>query len=110
MAVKIRLARGGKKKAPYYKIVVASSTAPRDGDFVEKIGTYNPLLENSADKVTLKRERVEYWLSVGAQPTDRVIVFFKNAGIELPDSVQKHYEVKLKNRTNKPSKKEAKAA
>jgi small subunit ribosomal protein S16 len=82
MALKIRLARGGAKKRPFYRIVVAEATAPRDGRFVEKLGTYNPLLEHGhADRITLNQERIQYWLSVGAQPTDRVQGFLANAGL-----------------------------
>lgn len=82
MALKIRLARGGSKKRPFYRIVVAEATAPRDGKFIEKVGTYNPLLEQSnAERVVINTERAKHWLSVGAQPTDRVIGFFANAGL-----------------------------
>ena len=73
MSLKIRLARGGAKKRPYYSIVVADSRSPRDGRFIEKLGTYNPMLDRShADRVTLKAERIQHWLGVGALPTDRV--------------------------------------
>ena len=72
MSLKIRLARGGAKKRPYYSIVVADSRSPRDGRFIEKLGTYNPMLDRShADRVTLKAERIQHWLGVGALPTDR---------------------------------------
>ena len=109
MAVKIRLARGGAKKRPYYRVVVASADAPRDGKFIEKVGTYNPLLsKEDANKVTLKAERIEYWLSQGAQPTDRVINFIKNAGIKLPESILKKMDIKIKAQVTKPSKKELK--
>lgn len=82
MALKIRLARGGAKKRPYYRIVVAQATAPRDGRFIEKVGTYNPMLKSEdPSRVTLEVERVKYWLSVGAQPTDRVVRFLGNAGL-----------------------------
>ena len=82
MAVSIRLSRGGSKKRPYYRIVVANSTAPRDGAFIEKIGTYNPMLAKDDEKrVILDGERAKHWLSVGAQPTDRVARFFDAAGI-----------------------------
>ncbi len=70
MPVKIRLARGGRKKRPFYSIVVAHSEAPRDGRFIEKIGTYNPLPEDA--QVVIKKERLEYWLQQGAKPTDTV--------------------------------------
>jgi small subunit ribosomal protein S16 len=82
MPVRIRLARGGAKKRPFYSIVVADSRSPRDGRFIEKVGTYNPMLERShADRVTLKEERIRHWLSVGAQPSDRVARFLGEAGI-----------------------------
>ncbi|NIJ33511.1 30S ribosomal protein S16 [Sphingomonas oligoaromativorans] len=82
MAVSIRLSRGGSKKRPYYRIVVANSTAPRDGAFIEKIGTYNPMLSKDDEKrVILDGERAKHWLSVGAQPTDRVARFLDAAGI-----------------------------
>ena len=111
MTVKIRLARGGSKKKPYYRIVVANATAPRDGDFLEKVGTYNPLLtDDSTTKVTLKSDRVLYWLGCGAQPTERVAKFIAHAGIELPAKIQQKIAVRVKNYTTKPSKKDAKAA
>jgi small subunit ribosomal protein S16 len=82
MPLKIRLARGGSKKRPYYRIVVADSRAPRDGRYVEKIGSYNPMLPKDSDqRVELLTERVEYWLSQGAQPTDRVLRFLDGAGL-----------------------------
>jgi len=70
MAVKIRLARGGAKKRPFYRIVATDARSPRDGRFLEKLGTYNPMTEEGT--VTLDRARVDYWLGVGAQPTDAV--------------------------------------
>ena len=83
MSVSIRLSRGGSKKRPYYRIVVANSRAPRDGAFIEKIGTYNPLLaKDDAKRVVLDTDRAKHWLSVGAQPTDRVARFFDTAGIK----------------------------
>jgi small subunit ribosomal protein S16 len=86
MSLKIRLARGGAKKRPYYSIVVADSRSPRDGRFIEKLGTYNPMLDRShTDRVTLKPERIQHWLGVGALPTDRVARFLGDAGlIEKP--------------------------
>jgi len=72
MAVKIRLSRGGAKKRPYYRIVVADVRSPRDGSFIERVGTYDPMLPKDADnRVTFKEERIKYWLSVGAQPTEQ---------------------------------------
>jgi small subunit ribosomal protein S16 len=82
MSVKIRLSRGGTKKRPYYYIVVASSTSPRDGRYIEQIGTHNPLLpKDHADRVKLDLERAKHWLSVGAQPSDRVARFLDAAGL-----------------------------
>ncbi len=82
MALKIRLARGGSKKRPFYRIVVADINAPRDGRFIEKLGTYNPLLpKDSAERVNLDMDRAKYWMSVGAKPTDRVMRFLDEAGV-----------------------------
>jgi small subunit ribosomal protein S16 len=83
MSISIRLSRGGAKKRPYYRIVVANSRSPRDGKYLEQIGTYNPLLaKDSADRVKLVEDRARYWLGVGAQPTDRVARFLDAAGIK----------------------------
>ena len=80
--LKIRLARGGTKKRPYYSIVVADSHSPRDGRFIEKVGTHNPLLKkDDPTRVTLKLDRVQEWLSKGAQPTDRVARFLAKEGL-----------------------------
>jgi small subunit ribosomal protein S16 len=82
MALAIRLSRGGAKKRPYYRIVVTDSRSPRDGRFIEKIGTYNPLLaKDSPERVKLDTERAQHWLGVGAQPTDRVARFLDAAGL-----------------------------
>jgi len=82
MALKIRLSRGGAKKRPFYKIVVADARSPRDGRFIEKIGTYNPMLPaESGQRWTLDGERVKHWLSVGAQPTDRLVRYFADQGL-----------------------------
>jgi len=83
MAVSLRLSRGGSKKRPYYKIVVANSRAPRDGKFLEQVGTYNPLLaKDDENRVRLVEDRVRYWLGVGAQATDRVARLLDKAGIK----------------------------
>ena len=83
MATSIRLARGGSKKRPYYKIVVADSRSPRDGRFIERIGSYNPLLaKDSPERVKLDADRAKHWLSVGAQPSDRVARFLDAAGVQ----------------------------
>jgi small subunit ribosomal protein S16 len=82
MSLKIRLARGGSKKRPVYRIVVADARAPRDGRFIEKIGTYNPMLAKDAtERVVLDVEAAKAWLAKGAQPTDRVLRFLDAAGI-----------------------------
>ena len=83
MAIKIRLARGGSKKRPFYRIVAADSRMPRDGRFIEKLGTYNPLLaKDSEERVQLDVERIQYWLGQGAQATDRVARFLEAAGVK----------------------------
>ena len=83
MALSIRLSRGGAKKRPYYRIVVADSRSPRDGRFIEKIGTYNPqLAKDDAQRIVLDGDRAKHWLGVGAQPTDRVARFLDAAGIK----------------------------
>lgn len=82
MATKIRLARGGSKKRPFYSIVVADIRAPRDGRFIEKIGTFNPLLgKDDAQRVVLDTERAQHWLGHGAKPTDKVLRFLDEAGL-----------------------------
>ncbi len=83
MATSIRLSRGGSKKRPYYKIVVADSRSPRDGKFIERIGSYNPLLaKDNPERIKLDTDRAKHWLSVGAQPTDRVARFLDVAGVK----------------------------
>ena len=80
MATKIRLSRGGSKKRPYYRIVVADANSPRDGRFIERLGSYNPMLpQDHAERLLLKTERIQYWLSVGAQPSNAVRVMIKIA-------------------------------
>ena len=82
MAMKIRLARGGSKKRPFYRIVAADSRMPRDGRFIEKLGTYNPLLpKDSEERVKMDLERIQHWLDHGAQPSDRVARFLEAAGV-----------------------------
>ncbi|SEK76316.1 30S ribosomal protein S16 [Pacificibacter marinus] len=82
MAMKIRLARGGSKKRPFYRIVAADSRMPRDGRFIEKLGTYNPLLaKDSEDRVIMDLDRVKYWLGQGAQPTERLARMLEAAGV-----------------------------
>ncbi|QUJ75798.1 30S ribosomal protein S16 [Sulfitobacter albidus] len=82
MAMKIRLARGGSKKRPFYRIVAADSRMPRDGRYIEKLGTYAPLLpKDSEERVKMDMERVQYWLDQGAQPTDRIARMLEAAGV-----------------------------
>jgi len=82
MAMKLRLARGGSKKRPFYRIVASDSRMPRDGRYIEKLGTYNPLLpKDSEDRIQMDLERVQYWLDQGAQPTDRVSRFLEASGV-----------------------------
>jgi small subunit ribosomal protein S16 len=83
MALSMRLSRGGSKKRPYYKIVVADARAPRDGKFIERIGSYNPQLpKDSAERMILDAERAKHWLAAGAQPSDRVARFLDIAGVK----------------------------
>lgn len=102
MPTTIRLSRAGTKKRPYYRIVVTNSRSPRDSKFIEKIGTYNPLLANDdAKRVTIDADRAKYWLSTGVQLSDRVHLFFNRAGLVNTKPAQK---------PARPSKKEQKAA
>jgi small subunit ribosomal protein S16 len=86
MALKIRLSRGGAKKRPFYHVVVADSRSPRDGRFIERVGTYNPMVpKGHPERITLKDERIKHWMSVGALPSDRVARFLADAGmVEKP--------------------------
>jgi small subunit ribosomal protein S16 len=82
MSIKIRLARGGAKKRPFYRIVIADSRSPRDGRFIERIGSYNPMVAHDhPDRLKIDTDRAKHWLGVGAQPTDRVAKFLANAGL-----------------------------
>ncbi|MAU53520.1 MAG: 30S ribosomal protein S16 [Roseovarius sp.] len=104
MAMKIRLARGGSKKRPFYRIVAADSRMPRDGRFIEKLGTYNPLLpKDSEDRVKMDLERVRHWLAQGAQPTDRISRMLEAAGV-----IEKKQRANLKKA--EPGKKEQERA
>src|SRR5690348_6987995 len=108
MAVKIRLARAGAKKKPFYRIVVANATAPRDGDFIEIVGTYDPMLKTeNANKVVLKQDRITFWLNQGAKPTERVALFLLAQGVALPEKVQKEVDMKIKNRKARAPRKAA---
>jgi len=82
MAMKIRLARGGSKKRPFYRIVAADSRMPRDGRYIERLGTYNPLLpKDSEERIKMDLDRIKYWMDEGAQPSDRVSRFLEAAGV-----------------------------
>lgn len=87
MSLRIRLSRGGAKKRPFYRIVIADSRSPRDGRFIERVGTYNPMVQkDNPDRIVLKEDRIRHWLSVGAKPSDRVARFCATAGLlELPE-------------------------
>ena len=91
MATKIRLARGGSKKRPFYRIVIADERAPRDGNFIEKIGNFNPMVPiDHKERVVISKERAEHWLKVGAQPTDRVQRILADLGMmEAPKITEK---------------------
>src|SRR3712207_9539401 len=85
MSLKIRLTRGGAKKRPYYRIVVADSRSPRDGRFIEKVGTYDPMQpKDAAGRVVLETEKIQAWPAKGAQPTDRVLRFLKMPASRSP--------------------------
>jgi len=87
MALKIRLARGGSKKRPYYHVVIADARSPRDGRFLEKVGSWNPMLaKDDAKRVELDADRIKHWLDNGAQPTDRVLRFLNEAGLATRDA------------------------
>ncbi len=82
MSLRIRLSRGGAKKRPYYRIVIADSRSPRDGRFIERVGTYNPMLAKDAEnRVTLQEDRIKHWIGLGAKPSDRVARFLAVAGL-----------------------------
>ena len=82
MSVRIRLSRGGSKKRPFYRVVAADQRAPRDGRFIERLGSYNPMLpQDHADRFTINEERVKYWLSQGAQPTERLEKLLSKLGL-----------------------------
>ena len=88
MSLRIRLARGGAKKRPYYRIVIADSRSPRDGRFIERVGTYNPMVpQDHPERIRLNEERIKHWLATGAQPSDRVARFLGQANIIAAPSV-----------------------
>lgn len=112
MALKIRLARGGAKKRPFYRIVVADARCPRDGRFIEKVGTYNPLLPTDhAERVLLDVEAIQKWLAVGAQPTDRLVRVFADKGlINAPARAEQTKKSQPKAKAQQRAKEEAERA
>jgi small subunit ribosomal protein S16 len=89
MSLKIRMTRGGAKKRPFYSIVVADSRSPRDGRFIEKLGTYNPMLDRGhKERVVLKQERIQHWLKMGALPSERVARFLGDAGLAAKPEIR----------------------
>lgn len=97
MATVIRLARGGAKKRPFYRVVVTDKRAPRDGDFIERIGTFDPLLPKDGKRLTVNEERAKHWLSVGAQPSERVAKLFADINlVEKPDFANKPQKTRKK--------------
>lgn len=95
--LKIRLSRGGRTNLPFYRILVTNSTSPRDSKFLEKIGTYNPLLDdNKENRITVDKERAEYWLSVGAQPTEKVAKFLIALGVKGAEKYKPDFKPKAK--------------
>ncbi|NBV06440.1 MAG: 30S ribosomal protein S16 [Proteobacteria bacterium] len=113
--LKIRLSRGGRTNLPFYRIIVTNSTSPRDSKFLEKIGTYNPLLsEDKENRIAVNKERAEHWLSVGAQPSERVAGFLISLGVKgaekyKPDFAPKKKGSNLKKKALEKAKKEAEA-
>lgn len=122
MATKIRLARGGSKKRPFYRIVIADERAPRDGNFIEKIGNFNPMVpKDHKERVVISKERAEHWLKVGAQPTDRVQRILAELGMmdapKITEKTKKHLpkakaqeRIKAKEEAALKAEEEAKAA
>jgi small subunit ribosomal protein S16 len=95
--IKIRLSRGGRKNVPFYRFVATNSTSPRDSKFLEKLGTYNPLANDSDEKkIIINKERVEHWLSVGAQPTERVAKFLIALGVKGAEKHKPNFKPKKK--------------
>ena len=95
--LKIRLSRGGRKKVPFYRILVTNSTSPRDSKFLEKIGTFDPLADDTNEKkIIIDKDRAEYWLSVGAQPSDKVAKFLVNLGVKGAEKHKPSFKVKNK--------------
>ncbi|MEZ5898677.1 MAG: 30S ribosomal protein S16 [Hyphomicrobium sp.] len=111
MAVKIRLSRGGSKKRPYYYVVVAHATSPRDGRYIEQIGTFNPMLKkDDPERAKFLEERVKHWLSVGAQPTDRVLRLLDGKGLAKRTATNNPEKAKPKKKAQERAAAEAEKA
>ena len=110
MALKIRLSRAGAKKRPFYRIVVADTRSPRDGRFIERLGTYNPMLPKDARRVTLEEDRIRHWIGVGAKPSDRVARFLGQADIiPMPEQRNNPQKAKPKAKADSGSKSDSKS-
>ncbi len=95
--LKIRLSRGGRKNLPFYRILITNHTSPRDSKFLEKVGTYNPLLaDDKENRVTINKERIEHWLSVGAKPTEKVAKFLISLGVKGAEKYKPDFKPKAK--------------
>ena len=106
MATKIRLARMGRRNLPFYHVVIADSRSPRDGKFIEKVGYYDPVLNNDAkNRLNIKIDRVEYWLSVGAEPTERVAILLNKIGVKGAEKFKPVFTPKEKQPKKEKSKK-----
>ena len=110
MSLKIRLARAGTKKRPYYHVVIADARNPRDGRFIERVGTYDPKLEDKTARDKLVTERIQYWLGVGAQPTDRVARFVDVAGLKTREPRNNPEKAKPGKKATERAEAKAKAA
>ena len=96
MVVRVRLLRGGRKKRPHYSVVIANSHVSRNGKFIEKVGTYDPMLaKDHPDRIVINAERISYWFSQGAQPTDAVVKFLLRTGATLPEKIQTKWDIKV---------------
>lgn len=106
MATKIRLARVGRRNLPFYHVVIADSRSPRDGKFIEKVGCYDPVLNDDAkNRINLKLDRIEYWLSVGAEPTERVAIILNKFGVKGAEKYKPVFTPKEKQPKKEKSKK-----
>ena len=104
--LKIRLSRGGRTGVPFYRILVTNSTSPRDSKFLEKLGTYNPLVSDDEKKISINKERIEYWLSVGAQPSEKVAKFLISLGVKGSEKYKATFNPKAKGSNLKKKAKE----